>query len=457
ERATILVPPRSRVGASASKTAPARASAMPVALAAVLRQATEMARGASSRRYISWRLFERSDTLLAAALIVGVFILFHQPLRHLLDVAHEFERQYHLDLVQPLIVLTAVFIFHQYRKGQQAKAQLATAAAEAEQARLRSDELERLVGLGRAVAMATDFTRLHEAFSRFLPKFANDRPAWLLVCHQRCWDVLVRGVEDHRGADVLESIAKRALAAQASGAETICVEGLACFPMLVGGQPVGMILIRETPALSSQECRAIEAAAALGAISIRNMQTLIETRENSLRDALTGCFNRAHALETLHAELRRAQRGRTPLSVIMFDIDEFKAVNDSYGHLAGDSLLADVGKRLSELMRTSDVKCRYGGDEFLLILPDTPAAGARQVAESLRHELSRITLPVANATLTITVSVGVVTAAKNEFDARALIARVDQALYRAKHAGRNRVVAADSDVGGPLRLVNAVS
>lgn len=413
--------------------------------------------GSRSRKGISLRLFERTDTSLAAALIVGIFILFHQPLEFLLDTANEFERLYHLDLIQPLLVLTAVFIFHQYRKGQHAKAQLTAAAAEATQARLRSEELERLVGLGRAVAMATDFTRLHEAFSRYLPKFTNERSSWLLICRQGCWDVLVRGVDDHRAADALESIAQRALVSQMTGAETIRVDGLACFPMIVGGQPVGMILIQEPPALSLQDCRVLEAAAALGAISIRNMQTLIETRENSLRDALTGCFNRTHALETLNAELRRAQRAKTPLSMIMFDVDKFKAVNDSYGHLAGDQLLAEVGKRLAEQLRTSDVKCRYGGDEFLLILPDTPAGGARQVAESLRYELSRVSLPAADSEVTMTVSVGVVTAAKNELDAQALIARADKALYRAKHAGRNRVYVAETDANASLRLVNSVS
>jgi diguanylate cyclase (GGDEF)-like protein len=410
-----------------------------------------------SGKRISLRLFERNDTSLAAALIVGAFILFHQPLQFLLDTANDFERQYHLDLIQPLIVLTAVFVFHQYRKGQRAKAQLTTAAAEATQARLRSEELERLVGLGRAVAMASDFTRLHEAFSRYLPKFTNERSSWLLICRQGCWDVLVRGADDRRAADDLEAIAERALVSQATGGDIIRLDGLACFPMLVGGQPVGMILIQEPPALSVQDCRVLEAAAALGAISIRNMQTLIETRENSLRDSLTGCFNRAHALETLNAELRRAQRAKTPLSMIMFDVDKFKAVNDSYGHLAGDQLLAEVGKRLAEQLRTSDVKCRYGGDEFLLILPDTPAGGARQVAESLRYELSRIALPASDGEVTMTVSVGVVTAAKNELDAQAIIARADKALYRAKHAGRNRVFVAEMDAGASLRLVNAVS
>jgi diguanylate cyclase (GGDEF)-like protein len=413
--------------------------------------------GARARKRISIRLFERNDTALAAALILGVFILFHQPLRFLVDTAYELQRQYHLDLLQALFVLTAVFVFHHYRKGQQAKSELAATTAEVSQARLRSDELERLVGMGRAVAMATDFTRLHEAFSSYLPKFTSDRSSWLLICRQGCWDVLVRGVDDHRPSDELESIADRALASKIRGGDTIRIEGLACFPMLVGGRPVGMILVKETPALSGQDCRALDAAAALAAISVRNMQTLIETRENSLRDALTGCFNRAHALDTLKAELRRAQRGRTPLSMIMFDVDEFKKVNDTYGHLAGDQLLAEVGKRLGELLRTSDVKCRYGGDEFLLILPDTPAAGSRQLAESLRREMAHLALPTAGGELKMTISVGVVTASKNELDAQAVIARADQALYRAKHAGRNRVFAAEAEGDTPLRLVNSVS
>jgi diguanylate cyclase (GGDEF)-like protein len=419
-----------------------------------------MSTGTRNHKRISLRLFERTDTALAAGLIVGIFILFHQPLRFLLATATDIEHQYHLDLIQPLVVLAAVFLFHHYRKAHQAKADLATAAAEASQARLRSEELERLVGLGRAVAMATDFTRLHEAFSRYLPKFTSDRPSWLLICHQGCWDVLVRGVDDHGAPEDLELVAARALTTQVTGGDTIRIDGLACFPMLVGGKPVGILLVKETPPLSWQDCRALEAAAALGAISVRNMQTLIETRENSLRDALTGCFNRAHAIETLKAELRRAQRARSPLSMIMFDVDKFKMVNDTYGHLAGDQLLAEVGKRLGELLRTSDVKCRYGGDEFLLILPDTPAAGSRQLAESLRREMSHIALPTAEGELTVTVSLGVVTAAKDEMDAQALIARADKALYRAKHSGRNRVFADEPEAAPaaqPLRLVNAAS
>ena len=401
------------------------------------------------------RLFGRNDTLLAAALIVATFILFRQPLQYMLEAAHDIELQYHLDLVQSLVVLGAVFVFHQYRKRHEARAGLIKATTEAAQARVRSEELERLVGLSRALAMATDFHGLHHAFSRYLPQFTRDRSCWLLLCWQGTWDVLMRGTDGPHSTDTLESIAERALEARRGNpdAEGIRVDGLVCFPMLVGGHPVGMMLVSDDHPLEPQDCRAIDVAAALAAISVRNVQTLLETQQHSLRDALTGCFNHAHALDTLNSELRRAQRSGAPLSIVMFDVDGFKGVNDAYGHLAGDRVLAEVGKRLGEIARKSDVKCRYGGDEFLLILPDTPAKGARQLAESIRNEVASIAIAAGTANIKVTASIGVVTATGDERSPNTFIARADDALYRAKRAGKNRVHMGDGDVISPLRLV----
>src|SRR5712671_1482244 len=403
------------------------------------------------------RLFGRNDSWLAAALIVAAFILFHEPLAFVLDAAHEIEREYHVDLVQSLVVLGVVFAFHQYRKRHEAKADFIGAAVEARQARLRAEELERLVGLSRGVAKAADFTGLHQAFSRYLPQFTGERASWLLICHEGCWDVLMRGAGDHRPPEALEGIAERALRAgmiRPDGDEIIRVENLVCFPMLVGVHPVGIMLVEDTPVLAAHDCRALDAAAALAAISVRNVQTLLATRDHGLRDGLTGCFNRAHALETIDVELRRARRSNAPLSMIMFDVDRFKYVNDSYGHLAGDRLLADVGRRLADVLRTTDVKCRYGGDEFLLILPDTPAAGARQLAESIRVEISTVRVSVDGVDAAVTASLGVVTATQDEQDPLAFIARADTALYRAKHAGRDCVRIGDADAAGPMRLVS---
>jgi diguanylate cyclase (GGDEF)-like protein len=403
------------------------------------------------------RLITRHDTSLAVALIVSAFVLFHQPLRFLVDAAGEAERQYHIDLIPSLLLLGVVFAFHQYRKRQEAHADARAASAEAAQERIRAEELERLVGLSRAVAMASDFTRLSQALWRFLPKLTGDRSLWLMICHQGCWDVLLRDSEDRRPAEQLEALAERVLIAAAGrGSDAMCVpfEDLTCFPLMVGGHPAGMLLVRNAPPLTTQSCRALEAAAAMTAIAVRNVQTLIETRDNSLRDGLTGCFNRAHAVDTLKSELRRATRKGAPLSMVMFDVDHFKQVNDTYGHIAGDQLLAEVGRRLDELLRTTDVKCRYGGDEFLILLPDTPAAGARRVAESIRQHMSDIVLRTGDAEVRVTVSVGVACAEREELDATSFIARADRALYSAKRAGRDRVSGAEADSAASLRLVS---
>jgi diguanylate cyclase (GGDEF)-like protein len=178
------------------------------------------------------------------------------------------------------------------------------------------------------------------------------------------------------------------------------------------------------------------------AIGVKHMQLLTDARDSSLRDALTGCFNRAYALQTLDAEVHRVRRTGLPLSVVMFDVDHFKAVNDRFGHLCGDELLASVGAQLSRSMRSTDVRCRYAGDEFLIILPDTPAAGALQVAESLRQSVGRLIVASAPGHPPITISVGVAEVGADETDAKSFLRRADEALYRAKRGGRNRVCVA---------------
>src|SRR5690606_673900 len=130
-----------------------------------------------------------------------------------------------------------------------------------------------------------------------------------------------------------------------------------CFPMIVGETAVGVMGIRNVPPMPATRRRALAAVAALVAIALRNVQLLAETRDNSLRDGLTGCFNRKHAIDCLDLEIRRAKRTDRPLSLVLFDIDDFKAVNDRYGHLAGDTVLAAVGQLLSRVLRVTDIKC----------------------------------------------------------------------------------------------------
>ena len=197
--------------------------------------------------------------------------------------------------------------------------------------------------------------------------------------------------------------------------------------------------------------RTIGAAATLLGIALRNVQLFAEVREHGLRDSLTGCFNRAHGLDSLETELTRARRTESTLSVIMFDVDQFKRINDDHGHLCGDEVLAAVGHRLRQVLRRSNLRCRFGGDEFLIVLPETPAAGAARVAEWVRGEIEQIVVVGRGAQITPTISVGVATATPGE-KTDALIERADRSLYAAKAAGRNCVRGGSTRPGARLSV-----
>jgi diguanylate cyclase (GGDEF)-like protein len=217
-----------------------------------------------------------------------------------------------------------------------------------------------------------------------------------------------------------------------------------CFPLIAGDDAVGVLGIDATGGLTTSERQTMGAAAAMVAIALRNAQLFFETRAHGVHDRLTGCFNHEHGLETLDAELRRAKRSGRPLAVVMFDIDHFKSINDRFGHLRGDDILRAVGAQLTRVLRTSDVSCRYGGDEFLLILPETDRAGAVRVAEILLLEIATLAITASReAVLKVTASIGVTTAAPGEIAVAALVKRADDALYQSKAAGRNRFSVAD--------------
>lgn len=387
-------------------------------------------------------LIKRTDTSLATALIVGAIIVFQRPLRWLFDIAHDIERQFHMDLVPALTVLTVVFVFHEYRKRQDAKAHALMVAADAAQARARSEELERLMTFGQALATALDAAALQQILCRALPAFVGERECWVLARHGERWELLLQDLmaQTRRPVDLLEGLAARAtqtLPIDDAQRKGCVVDTDVCFPLVAGGKVVGVLGTSNIPALTGGERHAAAAAAAVAAIAIRNVQLLREAREHGVRDALTGCCNRAYGLEALQGELRRARRTSRPLSVLMFDIDHFKTINDEFGHLTGDAVLAAVGTQLKQVLRSTDVQCRYGGDEFLVILPDTPALGAQQVAEGLRRAIATIR-PCGNTPVSVTASVGVTAAMPGELDVNAIVARADGALYTAKRAGRNR-------------------
>lgn len=162
-------------------------------------------------------------------------------------------------------------------------------------------------------------------------------------------------------------------------------------------------------------------------------------------DAATGLWNRAAILEILERELERARRMGDHIGLAMLDLDDFKRINDSYGHQAGDTVLLECGQRMRNCVRTYDATGRYGGDEFLSVHPGCDIEQAVMLGERLRREIAKETVMVGEAPLWVTASAGVVsTELTPDASAKELIALADEALYVAKRAGRNRLEIAES-------------
>lgn len=161
----------------------------------------------------------------------------------------------------------------------------------------------------------------------------------------------------------------------------------------------------------------------------------------TILDALTGVHNKRFFLEFLEREVSRSQRHSTTLALVLFDIDDFKRVNDAHGHLGGDAVLQEISRRLRPRIRREDLLARYGGEEFACVLPDTTRSGAAIFAEALRIIIERDPIDYQGAPIRVTISLGVAVHTMDEpSTATELIRRADEKLYQAKHDGRNRVV-----------------
>ena len=160
-------------------------------------------------------------------------------------------------------------------------------------------------------------------------------------------------------------------------------------------------------------------------------------------DALTGLANHAYVTAMLTTALEQARRDTTPLCVVMADLDNFKTINDTHGHPAGDGVLREVAARLRAAVRDVDVVGRYGGEEFMVVFNNTPLAIAQEISERVRASVAGTPVKLPNAVIDITISLGLAHV-RNDDDVATLIARADAALYAAKGQGRNRVIIADS-------------
>lgn len=214
-----------------------------------------------------------------------------------------------------------------------------------------------------------------------------------------------------------------------------------CTPSLVGGEVIGAVLVETDEPLEDRERTRVDETVTQAAPVLANLRNLALAETRAATDALTGLPNARALRDTLKNMSAAAARKGAPFATVLMDLDHFKQINDVYGHGAGDDVLAAVGNALSTRVRANDFPGRYGGEEFMILLPDTDRAGAVAVAESLRREIERITVPGVGRE--ITGSFGVAVQPDDADDADQLVRRADRALYAAKAAGRNRVHVAE--------------
>ncbi|MBA3532480.1 MAG: diguanylate cyclase [Ardenticatenales bacterium] len=230
-------------------------------------------------------------------------------------------------------------------------------------------------------------------------------------------------------------------------AESGTLRAQASLPLRAAGRVVGVMNVNTSHIheFSPRDIGLVSAIADQVGTAIERAQLYETLREQSIRDPLTRLFNRRYMEETLEREIHQASRRRLPLSILMIDLDHFKKFNDTYGHDGGDALLRALGEFLQTNTRASDIACRFGGEEFLLIMPDTTLESARLRAEQLSKSIKTLHVYHEEQPLgQVTLSIGVAVFPMHGEDGAAVRRAADNALYQAKAQGRDRVVVSDA-------------
>lgn len=265
-----------------------------------------------------------------------------------------------------------------------------------------------------------------------LTAFWGDEPDHASFHSTDCWGI--RRGHVHVSADARHRLACRH-AVERPGTAVVCI------PMTAGGRTVGVVTLAcsavALPAAVDLFAKPFADQLALGLVALQLQESL---HSRAVRDSLTGLYNRRHMEEVLRTQVERIGRGGASFAVILADVDHFKRFNDTFGHAAGDALLQQVARLMESVFREGDVVCRYGGEEFLIVLPGATLESARGMAEYLRESVRQLHVPVEGRSLAgVSMSMGIAVAPAHGTSAEVLVANADRALYAAKHAGRDRV------------------
>ncbi len=256
-----------------------------------------------------------------------------------------------------------------------------------------------------------------------------------------------------------ESLCRHATQVMQPGAASLCAQTSdaicdpaqalygACVPMIVQDERLGMIHLSSPDLAVLERLNLVEVVAEQLAMALHNLHLRQRLRTQSIRDPLTGLYNRRYLEESLLRELSRCARRDLPLALMMLDLDHFKALNDCLGHAGGDALLAAFGQLLGGMVRPEDIACRYGGEEFTVILPGASADVAQRRAEQIRVAVEQLQVQHQGQTLPpITVSIGVAAYPDHGSTGEELLRCADAALYAGKRNGRNRVASAVTEL-----------
>jgi diguanylate cyclase (GGDEF)-like protein len=342
--------------------------------------------------------------------------------------------------------------------------QLADTARRAQQ---RATDIAKLASLGQRLQTSQGHAEAYDVIAQAMPGLLR-RPGSLFVTdqasaalqHRARWGESALPTATLAPGDCHAIINGRLYEAGPGVAPTcphlmvVAAQRTMCLPLTVHGDSRGLLVLTDPPkngSLAGSEPDVadaggiITATAEQVALGLANLDLRETLRAQSIRDALTGLFNRRFLIESLERECRRSIRAGRPLSVLMLDVDHFKHFNDTFGHEAGDAILREVGAVLRTAFRGEDAACRYGGEEFALVLTDTGTDGAITRAAELRQRVRKLSVNFRRQILgSISVSVGIAISPIHAHDAAGLLRIADRALYRAKREGRDRVVVADA-------------